>query len=234
MFDSNLKFIETGNWCFVSITYTDNNKTFSNLGIKNNDIVPSKMLGTINKTKFIALHINEKPVIVSDESLDTYISFEGRLNGKGFLKSDLKTKALKYLHENPIELDNKTFAYSENNETYTGEYNSILEAAYSAYANECTEFWIGECEAINVEDTFPDGQDIIEHMSCQTDHLFEINEFPDVSDEEVNALTTALRETLTNWCNECKINSPGYIIKNVSKYCASLDDGVFNAKRASS
>lgn len=93
--------------------------------------------------------------------------------------------------------------------------DALEHAEYSDYTP--SEFvHIGKCKSYPNSYFFPDADYIIEQMVCTAydvggDYA---SNYPDVTDEAVNELTTKLHELLESWCKEHKVEPTFYSVES--------------------
>lgn len=124
------------------------------------------------------------------------------------------------------------WCYSLNNEDYSSGTFDSIQSALSAGQKAANES-IADGEIVNVIyvakakqqhncSFFPDGSDIIEHMALQADDVGGdwANDYPDVSEEAEQELTTELHALLEKWCEKHGVSPSFYMVSDPIAYDA--------------
>jgi hypothetical protein len=125
------------------------------------------------------------------------------------------------------------WCYSLDNKDYSSGTFESVQAALTAGQKEVKDkitdgekvdfIYVAKAEQQHNYSFFPDGGDIIEHMADQADTVGGdyVNNYPDVSDEAENELTTELHALLEKWCEKHGVSPSFYQVSEPVIYDAA-------------
>ncbi len=112
--------------------------------------------------------------------------------------------------------DKTKYAYSFDEEHFTGHFDSPEHAAMEAFASDERDVcYVGECDTPIPED-YLDGGDLIEHIACQDAFCNDWAEgWPDNTKEQLDELTTGLRALFAAWLDKHDLRPEFFTVENV-------------------
>ena len=108
------------------------------------------------------------------------------------------------------------FSTSTNEESYSGEYLSEMEALEEAFAHEDDDVvWVGECVPPTQPEDYWNAEDWIEHVACQDEYSGEYAEDWDQSTKEQREeLERGVSKVMAAWLDRHNLRPKFFSIKN--------------------
>lgn len=80
--------------------------------------------------------------------------------------------------------------------------------------------YVAECKLAVNEELFPDAETIIEHMECMAQDAGgeHGSDYPDVTKEQKEDLTSQLHKLLNEWCEKCDVTPSFYTVFESKKH----------------
>lgn len=121
------------------------------------------------------------------------------------------------------------YAYSADEERYTGPYDSQIEAAATGFIDEedSDEIYVGEIVPPTPPENLVDASTLIEAVQNNEDYLGEwAEEWPDANKDRVQELTYAVRKVFATWLDEHNLRPTHFTVENVKQFTREEVDAV--------
>ena len=100
MFDANMRYLDKGRTFFAKVHYCSNCRLYD-LGIRGGDILLCEMMTQSEDNPEVKITLDTVDVVVesNEEYAESWLVYEGRTDGSGFIDSQSREKAKKMIGE---------------------------------------------------------------------------------------------------------------------------------------